>query len=43
MALEVIDEGLKLRVPNSGLSSAADNVLSWREHLSDWQAAVSRR
>lgn len=42
-ALEVIQEGLALQVPSSGLSAKADNVANWKQQLRSWQEGIQER
>jgi hypothetical protein len=42
-ALEIIQEGLVLQVPGSGLSAKADNVANWKQQLRSWQEGIQDR
>lgn len=41
--LQIIEEGLKLNVPSSGLGFKADNASAWKLDLVTWQESVTDR
>jgi hypothetical protein len=43
LGLQAALEGLRLQVPNSGLSAKADTVSLWKDQLNIWQQRLQAR